>query len=285
MLISQIVNGLVIGSGYAIVAVGLTLVFMIFKIPWFVQAILVVYGAYFTYFALGLNIGFIGAVTLSVLGCVLLAVLIERLFIRYAMSWKHEQLLIGIFAVLTILKTIALVEWGGYPKYIPSFAPTVIKIGEITITLDRIIMSILSIVIIGLLALFLKRAKLGKAIRATSQDYRTASILGININKISVITFIITGALAAIGGSMLGMIYYVHPKLADLLIMKTFIALILGGFGNIFGALVGSYVVGLTDSLGIAYLGAGMKEILLFIVILVILLIKPSGLFSVGRRK
>jgi len=285
MLISQIVNGLVIGSGYAIVAVGLTLVFMIFKIPWFVQAILVVYGAYFTYFALGLNIGFIGAVTLSVLGCILLAVLIERLFIRYAMSLKHEQLLIGIFAVLTILKTIALTEWGGYPKYIPSFAPTVIKIGEITITLDRIIMSILSIVIIGLLALFLKRAKLGKAIRATSQDYRTASILGININKISVITFIITGALAAIGGSMLGMIYYVHPKLADLLIMKTFIALILGGFGNIFGALVGSYVVGLTDSLGIAYLGAGMKEILLFIVILVILLIKPSGLFSVGRRK
>jgi len=285
-LLECIINGLTIGSIYVLISLGLTLTFTVFKVPYFAHAPVVMFGAFFTYFLCRLyHFNFWLAMVVSACGCALIAAAMERFLFRQFLERHPLEIFTIIFGAYMLMENLALVVWGIYPKVIPPFATYAFQVGTIYINLERIVIILTGFFVIILLHLFVKKTKLGKAIRATSQDMFTASVLGVNIDRIRSLTFALSGALGAVAGSFLGVLYSVNPYLADYIIVKAFIAVILGGFGSIIGTIIGGYVVGLSESLVATYISSEFKDILAFVLAIIILMVKPSGFITVKERK
>ncbi|MFT9597938.1 branched-chain amino acid ABC transporter permease [Mesobacillus sp.] len=283
ILVQQLFNGLTIGSVYALVALGLTLVYGILHIPNFAHGALYMIGGYITLMMMvqyGLHYWL--AILVSVIVVGLIGVLMERLVfypLRHAPPIHDKIAAIGI---LLFLEAFAQYVWGADYQTMPTPYGQVIQLFGLTFTMQRLLIIMAAIAVMVLLYLFLKKTYTGASIIAMSQDRDGANLVGINTNRVAMLTFLISGGLAAIASSLAAPINLVFPGMGQLVILKAFVIIILGGMGSIPGAIIGGYILGFSESLGATYISNDYKDIIAFILLVIILSVKPTGLFAKG---
>ncbi|PAE34734.1 branched-chain amino acid ABC transporter permease [Bacillus sp. 7884-1] len=283
ILIQQLFNGLTIGSVYSLVALGLTLVYGILHIPNFAHGALYMMGGYITLTMMtkyGLHYWI--AIFISILVVGFLGVLMER-FVFHPLREAppiHDK--IAAIGILLFLEAFAQFVWGAEFQSMPTPYGQVVEILGLTFTMQRLLIVIAAIVVMILLTLFLKKTYTGSAIIAMSQNREGANLVGINTNKVAMLTFMISGGLAAIAASLSAPINLVFPGMGQLVILKAFVIIILGGMGSVPGAILGGYILGFTESLGATYISNDYKDIIAFVLLVIILSVKPTGLFSKG---
>ncbi len=280
ILIQQLFNGLTVGSVYSLVALGLTLVYGILHIPNFAHGALYMIGAYITLTMMtSAGVHYWLAIIVSILAVGLLGVLMERLVfhpLRHAPP-THDK--IAAIGMLLFLEALAHYIWGADYKSMATPYTDVITIGSLTFTAQRLLIIVSALVVMFLLHLFMKKTVIGSSIIAMSQNREGAMLVGINIRKVVMLTFLISGGLAALASSLASPINLVSPGMGHLVILKAFVIIILGGMGSVPGAILGGYILGFSESLGAAYISNDYKDIIAFVLLVAILSIKPKGLF------
>ena len=284
LFLQQMFNGIMLGSTYAVVALGLTLVFGILNIPNFAHGHLYMLGAYICFFLMTLyGFGFWVSLVLSMLIMALIGVLVERLVYRPLQDRPHISSFISAIGALIILENGVIVIWGPQGRRIPNPYPGIVELLGITMSYQRLLVIVAAIVLIILLHVFIKKTTAGMTIEAVAQNRQGAMLVGINVNLVSSITFAISAATAAAAACLVAPIFMISPTMGALLGMKAFIIVILGGLGSIPGAIMGGYILGLLETLGGGYLSAAYKDVYAFGALILILAIKPTGLF--GREE
>ncbi|MHB8156943.1 MAG: branched-chain amino acid ABC transporter permease [Desulfocucumaceae bacterium] len=281
LFFQQIFNGVMLGSTYAIVALGLTLVFGILQIPNFAHGHLYMLGAYVSFFFMTrYGFGFWTALTASVVFLALVGMLVERLVYRPLRDQPHINSFISAIGALMILETAVIVGWGPRGQRISNPYPDTVELLGITMTQQRLLVIIMAIILIAALQLFIKKTTPGTTIEAVAQNREGAMLVGINVNRVSSLTFAISSATAAAAACLVAPIFMISPGMGSLLGMKAFVIVILGGLGSVPGAIVGGYILGLIEALGGGYVSAAYKDVFAFGALILILAVRPTGLFG-----
>ena len=281
-----LVNGLVTGCFYALIALGLTLIFGMMGVVNFAHGEFFVLGGVFAYWFVALmGMPFWLAVILVVVVMALLGAAFDVTMVRPLRS-AHilSSALVTIGLSIFLLNTTLLI-FGPSPRAIETgFARKPILLGPVVLTEARVFAVVLGIVAIVLLHLLIQKTKLGRAMRATFQNRDAAALVGVNIEFIYTFTFAIGTAMAALAGALLGAIFVVHPSTAELATLKAFVVVILGGMGSFPGAVAGGLILGIVESLWGGYFSTGYQDVIGFVLVILILLFKPTGLFSGSTR-
>lgn len=283
--LSYLITGLGLGSVYAIIALGYTMVYGIAKMLNFAHGDIIMVGAYIAFFAVGkFNMPAIAAILISVLVCTLLGVLIERLAYKPLRQASSLSVLITAIGVSYFLQNAAQILWGTDTKIFPTmfdFGNLNLFDGKLQISILTLITIAVCIIIMVVLTTFINKTKIGKAMRACSEDKETSQLMGINVNNTISITFAIGSGLAAIASVLLCSTYpAVNPTLGSMPGIKAFTAAVFGGIGSIPGAFVGGLVLGILETLAKAYISSQMSDAIVFLVLIIVLLIKPTGLLG-----
>jgi branched-chain amino acid transport system permease protein len=280
----QVFNGIMLGSTYAIVALGLTLVFGILNIPNFAHGHLYMLGAYISFTLITLfGFGYWPALIVSTIGLGLVGVVVERVVYRPLRDQPHINSFISAIGALMILENGVMAIWGPEGQRIPNPYPDPIELFGITMTMQRLLLILITLALIAALQLFLKKTTLGSTIEAVAQDREGAMLVGISVNRVSSLTFAISTATAATAATLVAPIFIISPSMGALLGMKAFIICILGGLGSVPGAILGGLILGMMEALGGGYVSAAYKDVYAFGALILILAVKPTGLF--GRKE
>ncbi|MBR5302278.1 MAG: branched-chain amino acid ABC transporter permease [Clostridia bacterium] len=283
--LSYLLNGISLGSVYAIIALGYSMVYGIAKMLNFAHGDVIMIGAYMSFCATQYwNMPPVVSVLLAVVVCTALGIVIEGLAYKPLRKATSLAVLITAIGMSWFLQNIALLLWGANPKSFQS----VINLGsfslfggQLHITSETIVTISANIIIMIALLLFTGKTKMGKAMRAVSEDKGAAELMGINVNATISMTFAIGSALAAIAGVLLCSSYPVlMPTTGSMPGIKAFTAAVFGGIGSIPGALVGGLLLGLIEILGKAYVSTELGDALVFAVLIIVLLVKPTGLLG-----
>jgi branched-chain amino acid transport system permease protein len=283
ILIQQLFNGLTVGSVYSLVALGLTLVYGILHIPNFAHGALYMIGGYITLTMMqyaGFHYWLAILVSIIVVG--LLGVLMERIVFHKLRDAPPIHDKIAAIGILLFLEAFAQLVWGADYQAMTSPYGQVIHLFGLTVTMQRVLIIVAAIAVMILLYIFLKKTFIGSTIIAMSQSREGASLVGINTNKVAMLTFMISGGLAAIAASLASPINLVFPGMGHLVILKAFVIIIIGGMGSIPGAIIGGYILGFAESIGATYISNDYKDIIAFVLLVAILSMKPTGLFAKG---
>ena len=281
--LSYLINGLGLGSVYAIIALGYTMVYGIAKMLNFAHGDIIMIGAYVAFFALSrFQLPLFVSVILSIVVCTILGVVIERLAYKPLRQASSLSVLITAIGVSYFLQNAAQLLWTSNTKVFPSIVSNAyLKIGDLSISYLTIITIAVCIAIMIVLTLFISKTKTGMAMRACSEDKGAAMLMGINVNTTISITFAIGSGLAAIASILLCATYpSVYPTLGSMPGIKTFTAAVFGGIGSIPGAFLGGLMLGVIETLTKAYISTQLSDAIVFAVLIVVLLIKPTGLLG-----
>lgn len=286
MLLEQLINGITLGSIYAIVALGFTLVFGVLGIINMAHGEIFMFGAFIgvivtTTFGLPLWIAFVAAIAVTII----LGYMLERFALRPLRGKQgvsHLAPLISTIGVSILLENLSHHFFGaGNHPFSNSFAEINFKIGSITVYLVQILIFVISVILMMALSYWLSKTKAGKALRATAENLETASILGVNTKRIITLTVIIASAMGGIAGILVGMAFNsVNPQMGLSMGLKGLAIIILGGMGSVKGAMAGGLILGLSETLVVAYGDSGYRDAIAFITIIFILLLRPQGLFG-----
>ncbi len=280
MLVPQIINGIIIGASYSLIALGLNLIWSITDIADFSQGGIYVVAAYAAYFAVtSFKLPFVLSLLLAMVVGGALAYLFERFLYRRWVGKSRIQLLCAI-ALFFLLSNLAILMWTAKSKIFPAYLPGSLRIGEFNVSYQRLMVLLVSAALFVIVYFFIQKTKIGKAIRAASQDREVAEIVGININTVNSVVFIIGGVLSGTAAALISPLYAVFPTMGDLPLLKSLVVVILGGFGSVAGVLVGGVGLGLVESLGGAYISAAYQHGFAFFVLIIVLLFFPKGLFG-----
>jgi branched-chain amino acid transport system permease protein len=284
--LQHIANALILGSTYALLGIGLTLIFGIMRVVNFTHGELYAFGGYVVFFLtamLGLN--FYVALVLAVALGAAFGALIETVLLRPMRGADIDTTMLVMIGAWIILQNTEQSIWGGVAKSIVTpFPEQPLVIGPVSVAWLRVFVFVAAgLLIIGTYAL-VHRTKLGKAMRATFQDRDTAALMGVNTSAIDTATFAIGSALAAAAGALLGAVFVVTPTMGDLAALKAFAVVILGGLGSITGATVGGFILAFVEEMGAAYISSCYRDAMGFLVIIVVLLFRPTGLFARAER-
>lgn len=277
--LQQIFNALALGGVYALVALGLTLVYGVMKIPNFAHGGLYMLGAYLSYAGLStLGLGYVPALLLSAVCVALLAALMERLIFFPLRDAPHVHPMIAALGVLFFLEAGVQLIWGADFKQVAEPVPGILNIGGVTITWQRLIVLAASVLAMLGLNFFLRRTLTGATIEAMSQNREGARLVGINTAQVGMLTFAISGALAAIGAALIAPIVSVTPAMGEIMNLKVFAIIILGGMGSVPGAIVGAFLLAFAEVFG-GYINLDFAEVIGFAMLVIVLAIRPQGLF------
>ena len=284
--IEQLINGLRTGSIYALIAIGYTMVYGIAKMINFAHGDIIMVGAYALYFSISvLGLPVPVALLLTVIVCSVLGVLIEKIAYKPLRKAQPLAVLITAIGMSFFLQSSSLLMFGSTPIPFQSVIPNEnIKVGPVTISSITLVTLIVTAVAMILLTLFINKTKLGSAMRAVSEDKGAAELMGINVNSTISMTFAIGSALAAVAGILyISQYQSMKPTLGALPGIKAFVAAVLGGIGSIPGAMLGGILLGLIESVSKAYISTELADAIVFGVLIVVLLFRPSGLL--GKKK
>jgi branched-chain amino acid transport system permease protein len=284
IIVQLFISGLLVGGIYALISVGLTLIFGVSRIKNFAQGDLVMFGMYATY-ALNAWLG-LDAYLAMVLALPLmfgLGVIISIIIIRPIQGAPQFAQIFATVGLGLVLQNSALAIFGADFRTTTSFlSGSVLRFWGISLPASLTIAFVVALLVIGCLALFLRTSMTGKAIRAVAQDRRSASLMGINVRHVDMLAFGLGTACAGIAGALLAPMFPVFPTIGVNLVLIAFVVVVLGGLGSIGGALIGGLTIGLIETLSGFFIGSEMRQMAYFIVFLLVLLLRPAGLF--GQR-
>ena len=284
-LLENLINGLSLGSVYAIIALGYTMVYGIAKMLNFAHGDVIMVGAYIAFYVMyDLGMPPLLAIVEAMAICTVLGIVIERLAYKPLRQATSLAVLITAIGMSYLLQNSALLIWGSSPKSFPAMIdlPMISLMGgELQISGTSILTISVCIIIMVLLTLFTSKTKLGKAMRVVSEDKGAAELMGINVNTTISLTFAIGSALAAIAGVLLCSAYpTLMPTTGSMPGIKAFTAAVFGGIGSIPGAMIGGILLGVIEILGKAYVSMELGDAFVFAVLIIVLLVKPTGLLG-----
>jgi branched-chain amino acid transport system permease protein len=288
VILQQGINGVVVGSLYVLVALGLTLIYGVLVQINFAHADIVTLGAFAAYFFMHLFGGsyLAGIAVALALGGALGWLVNAGVFAPLRERGSELLPLIATIGVSIMLENAMLAWFGPIPyAFETPYSNQVIRVGGIFFTVQSVLIIAVSTVTIGLLYAFMKFTFLGKALRAVSQDRETAGLMGINPNKLIMLTFVIASALAGMAGAMLGPVLVLTPFAGTSVIVKAFAIVIIGGFGNVEGTIIAGLLVGLIESYTTQFLEPGLIDIVVFALLLLTLAVRPTGLVAEKREE
>ena len=286
--IQQIINGISIGSIYALIALGYTMVYGIINLINFAHGDILMVGGYIGFFcAYTLGIGFIPATLIAMVVCALLGVVIEKVAYRPLRNAPRITLLITAIGVSFLLEYAMMYFVGPDVKTYPSgfFGLGYISLGGLSISSDKLMVTLITLVLMVALQFLISKTKIGKSMRAVSSDPDAAQLMGVSVDKAISFTFLIGSALAAVAGVMYGVMFTINPLSGMTPGLKAFIAAVFGGIGSIPGAIVGGVSLGLIETLVSGYLSSAYKDAVAFAILIIILIVKPSGLLGKNRKE
>ena len=289
IFLQQLINGLQLGSIYALIALGYSMVYGIILLLNFAHGDIIMVGGYIALLIISAGISPIAAVIASIAGCVILACLIEKAAYKPLRSAPRISLLITAIGVSFFLENVAQLILGADPRSFPNTAviPAVTyKIGELNISLTTIVTLVVAVVAMVLLTILVQKTKMGKAMRAVSEDTGAAQLMGINVNTTITYTFAIGAALAGIGAILYCCKYpQVKPTTGYLLGMKAFVAAVLGGIGSIPGAMLGGLAIGIAEVVVNALGYSTWTDAVVFVILIIVLLVKPTGFMGASMKE
>lgn len=279
----QVMNGLVLGSVYSLVALGVTLIYGTMEIPNFAHGHLYMLGAYVTFAAVtGLDVHYWIGMVLAVAALAVVGILVERLAFRPLRHAPHVNMMIAAVGLMLFLEAFAQLVWGADFRRLPSPYGAVVDLWGTTVTEQKLILIVAGMGLMAVLFLFLKRTALGAAIEAVSQDRVGAQLVGIDPERISMITFALSAGLAAAAAALIAPINLISPSMGLVVGLKAFVIVVIGGMGSVAGAIVCGYGLALAESLGGTYLATDYQDLIAFAILALVLTVRPSGLFAKG---
>lgn len=283
LFLQQVINGLTIGSVYSLVAVGYTLVYGVLRLMNFAHGSIFTLGAYLSYTGLViLDLPFALAFLFGLVATSAIGVVVERVGYYPLRNARIENQIISVFGLAIVIDNAIMLIWGSSPSAYPtsSLART-LHAGQFQVSLIQITIFGLALAIMAGLYGLIYRTKVGLAMRAAALNTEAANLMGININSLRLQTFVLSSMLACVAGTMVGVYYNVITFNMGLgVVIKAFVVAILGGIGNVPGAMLGGLVLGLVESLGAAYISTGYKDAFMYIVMIAVLLFRPNGLLG-----
>jgi branched-chain amino acid transport system permease protein len=277
LLLQIVVNGLILAGSYALVAVGLTLIYGVMRMVNFAQGQFMMIGA-FVAWTLTPYVGYLPAIAIAMVGAALLGIVVERIAFR---PFRGVQLngLIASMGISIMLTNMAELTWGTLPRMFQTpYAEMSIRIGTLGVSVQRVLVVLVSVVLLTGLWLVVQYTSMGKKIRAVAEDPEVAGAMGIDANRIAVRTFVLGSALAAAAGALNGPVTLLTPSMGSTEMLSAFAAIILGGFGNIQGTILGCLVIGMSQSLAASYIDNAYADSIAFVLMILVLVVFPKGL-------
>jgi branched-chain amino acid transport system permease protein len=288
VFIQYVINGLIIGGAYALIGIGLTLIFGIMNVVNFAHGEMYMLGAYFLFtFFTKMEINFFLSMLLAILSVMGIGYLFEKGILKPLRRKSIDTVMLSMIGLSLFIQNIAMLIWTPIPESIKNPLPMkTFTLGELYFLPQRILVICVALLLVLFTHLLLRRTKMGKAMRATFQDLEAASLMGIRIDRIYSFTFVLGVGLAAAAGTLLAPIFTVHPYIGNLANLKAFAIVIIGGLGSFSGAVTAGLLLGVFESLGAGYVSSGYQDAVGFTLLIIILIFRPKGLFGkIGQTR
>ena len=282
IFLQSLISGILIGGVYALIGIGLTIIFGVMRVINFAHGDLLMLGMYATFFLFTLfHVDPFVSIVITLPLMFAFGALLQKVVInRILGALPQNQILLTIGLGLIMSNSIMLAFTSDYRILSTTYSSSSVNLLGISISYPLVVSFAITAVITAALYWFLLKTDTGQAIRATAQDREAARLMGINVARMSVIAFGLGAALAGAAGSLISPTYYIFPQVGSVFTLKAFVITVLGGMGSIVGATLGGILIGVAESIGGVYLGSGWKEVVVFVLFLLVLLFKPSGLFG-----
>jgi branched-chain amino acid transport system permease protein len=283
-LLEQVVHGLTLGSLYAMVATGLALMFGVVRLVNFAHGEFYMLGGYAFWYAYGeLGLPYAMAGLLATAAMSVFGVAYEYTVIRAILPRSWHVQLIATLATSITLTNLAILVFGTQPKEVPTrLSSSIVEVAGLRVAWQRLLVLAAAVIVFAALEWFVTRARLGRAMRAMSQNREACAVVGVDVQQVAMATFAISAALAGGAAVLVSPLFNIFPDVGALLTLKAFAAVIVGGFGYVKGAIAAAFLIGLAESLAAGYVSYAYKDAIAFVVMVIVLLVRPQGLF--GRR-
>ena len=284
VFLQQLVNGVTIGAVYALIAVGLTLVFGILDVINFAHGEFYMLGAFITYsLTTAFGLDYFPALGLAVAGAALAGLLAERLTVRPLQGRPMFTVVLSTLGLSIFLQNAALLFWGPSPREIDlAWGSRPVVVGPVVVSLLRLIALLTGAALIAGLTWFIRRTRWGLAMRAVARNRDAAALMGVPVRRVYALTFAMGTGLAGVAGGLLGAMFTIEPSMGEWAVVKAFCVVIMGGMGNVPGAVIGGVILGVAENLGAGFLpgGTSYKDGIGYAILILVLLFRPQGLFG-----
>jgi branched-chain amino acid transport system permease protein len=282
LFIEQVVNGLTLGAYYALIAVGLALVFGVARLVNFAHGEFFMLGGYLLFFAYSAyRLPYAVAIIIAVAGLALFGAVFHKVVYAPVMHRLWHVQLIATLAASFILSNLAIIALGSTQRSVATPLVTeVLTIGGVHVAYQRLLVLVVALIAFAVLQQFIQRTRHGRAMRAIAQNREAAVVLGVDLGQVTLMTFMISAALTGLAAGLAVPLYLIFPTVGSLLTLKAFAIVVIGGMGNVTGALVAAFIVGVAEALGAGYISVEYRDAIAFVLMIAVLLLRPLGLFA-----
>jgi branched-chain amino acid transport system permease protein len=285
LFVQSLLSGILVGGVYALIGIGLTIIFGVMRVINFAHGELVMVGMYLTYFAFSLlRVDPFLSIVITIPLMFVFGAFLQKVFInRVLNALPQNQILLTIGLGLIMSNTVMMLFTSDYKILTTAYSSSSVPVFGISISMPLLISFLITAAITAFLYWFLLKTDTGQAIRATAQDRDAAQLMGVNVRRMSLLATGMGAALAGTAGALISPTYYIFPQVGSAFTLKAFVIVVLGGMGSVVGATLGGIIIGATESLAAAYVSSGLKELFVFVLFLLVLLFRPAGLLGKSR--